>query len=61
MTTRKIHRALRAYGAGGPGQHGLWEDPRVPANAGIDIDWHIAQARAAGHARLDALFIGSAA
>ncbi|BCY08127.1 NtaA/DmoA family FMN-dependent monooxygenase [Actinoplanes sp. L3-i22] len=57
MTTRKIHLALRAYGVGGPGQHSLWKDPRVPNNASIDIDWYIAQARAAEHARFDALFI----
>ena len=36
--TRKIQLALRAYGVGGPGQHGLWKDPRVPKNASIDIN-----------------------
>ncbi|GIE91841.1 NtaA/DmoA family FMN-dependent monooxygenase [Actinoplanes regularis] len=57
MTTRKIRLALRAYGVGGPGQHSLWKDPRIPKNASIDIDWYIAQAKAAEHARFDALFI----
>ncbi|WKU07175.1 NtaA/DmoA family FMN-dependent monooxygenase [Micromonospora sp. HUAS LYJ1] len=55
--TRQIRLALRAYGVGGPGQHGLWKDPRVPNNASIDIDWYIAQAKAAEHATFDALFI----
>lgn len=55
--TRQIRLALRAYGVGGPGQHNLWKDPRVPKNASIDIDWYIAQAVAAEHAKFDALFI----
>lgn len=55
--TRQIRLALRAYGVGGPGQHSLWKDPRVPKNASIDIDWYIAQAKAAEHAAFDALFI----
>jgi FMN-dependent oxidoreductase (nitrilotriacetate monooxygenase family) len=55
--TRQIRLALRAYGVGGPGQHSLWKDPRVPKNASIDIDWYIAQAKAAEHATFDALFI----
>lgn len=44
--TRQIRLALRAYGVGGPGQHSLWKDPRVPKNASTDIDWYIAQAKA---------------
>jgi FMN-dependent oxidoreductase (nitrilotriacetate monooxygenase family) len=55
--TRQIRLALRAYGVGGPGQHSLWKDPRVPANASIDIDWYIAQAKAAEEAAFDALFV----
>jgi len=55
--TRQLKLALRAYGVGGPGQHNLWKDPRIPKNASIDIDWYIAQAKAAEHARFDALFI----
>ncbi|MGF7233713.1 MAG: NtaA/DmoA family FMN-dependent monooxygenase [Frankia sp.] len=55
--TRKIRLALRAYGVGGPGQHSLWKDPRVPKNASTDIRWYIAQAQAAEHATFDAFFI----
>ncbi|MFJ4693068.1 LLM class flavin-dependent oxidoreductase [Streptomyces sp. NPDC088766] len=55
--SRKIHLALHPYGVGGPGQHGLWKDPRVAKNASIDIDYYIRQAQAAEHALFDALFI----
>ncbi|WP_122615420.1 NtaA/DmoA family FMN-dependent monooxygenase [Streptomyces sp. Tu 4128] len=54
---RKIHLALHPYGVGGPGQHGLWKDPRVAKNASIDIGYYIRQAQAAEHALFDALFI----
>ena len=55
--SRTLHIALSAYGVGGPGQHGLWKDKRVPKNASIDIDWYIDQAKKAEAAKLDALFI----
>ncbi|MCK9895938.1 NtaA/DmoA family FMN-dependent monooxygenase [Frankia sp. AgB32] len=55
--TRTLHLALSAYGVGGPGQHGLWKDPRVPANASIDIDYYIRQAKTAEAALFDAYFI----
>lgn len=55
--SRRIHLALHPYGVGGPGQHGLWKDPRVAKNASIDINYYIAQAQAAEHALFDALFI----
>lgn len=55
--SRQLRLALRPYGVGGPGQHSLWKDPRIPKNASIDIDWYIAQAKAAEHARFDAFFI----
>ncbi|MFI8092246.1 NtaA/DmoA family FMN-dependent monooxygenase [Streptomyces sp. NPDC086080] len=55
--SRKIHLALHPYGVGGPGQHGLWKDPRVAKNASIDINYYIQQAQAAEHALFDALFI----
>ncbi|MCA1217499.1 NtaA/DmoA family FMN-dependent monooxygenase [Streptomyces sp. 8L] len=55
--TRKIHLALHPYGVGGPGQHGLWKDPRVAKNASIDINYYIRLAQAAEHALFDALFI----
>ncbi|HWB36572.1 MAG TPA: NtaA/DmoA family FMN-dependent monooxygenase, partial [Rugosimonospora sp.] len=55
--SRQLRLALRPYGVGGPGQHSLWKDPRIPKNASIDIDWYIAQAKAAEHAKFDAFFI----
>ncbi|MFJ5272907.1 LLM class flavin-dependent oxidoreductase [Streptomyces sp. NPDC088358] len=55
--SRTLHLALHPYGVGGPGQHGLWKDPRVAKNASIDINYYIAQAKAAEHALFDALFI----
>ncbi|MFD4576608.1 LLM class flavin-dependent oxidoreductase [Streptomyces sp. NPDC058417] len=55
--SRRLHLALHPYGVGGPGQHGLWKDPRVAKNASIDIQYYIRQAQAAEHALFDALFI----
>ena len=55
--TRQIRLALRAYGVGGPGQHSLWKDPRVPKNASIDIDWYVRQAREAEASGFDFVFI----
>jgi FMN-dependent oxidoreductase (nitrilotriacetate monooxygenase family) len=55
--TRKLHLAVAAYGVGGPGQHGLWKDPRVPKNASIDIQHYIRQAQLAEQALFDAFFI----
>ncbi|MGP2442088.1 NtaA/DmoA family FMN-dependent monooxygenase [Streptomyces sp. JW3] len=55
--SRTLHLALHPYGVGGPGQHGLWKDPRVAKNASIDIGYYIRQAQAAEHALFDALFI----
>ncbi|MEV1021385.1 LLM class flavin-dependent oxidoreductase [Streptomyces sp. NPDC050264] len=57
MSRKKIHLALHPYGVGGPGQHGLWKDPRVAKNASIDINYYIRQAQAAEHALFDALFV----
>ncbi|GAB3596510.1 NtaA/DmoA family FMN-dependent monooxygenase [Microbacterium tumbae] len=57
MTDRKLKIALSVYGVGGPGQHSLWKDPRIPKNASIDIDWYIARAKQAEAALFDALFI----
>jgi FMN-dependent oxidoreductase (nitrilotriacetate monooxygenase family) len=54
---RTLHLALSAYGVGGPGQHGLWKDPRVPNNASVDIDYYLRQARTAEAALFDAFFI----
>ncbi|WP_037915307.1 LLM class flavin-dependent oxidoreductase [Actinacidiphila yeochonensis] len=55
--SRTLHLALHPFGVGGPGQHGLWKDPRVAKNASIDINYYIRQAQAAEHALFDALFI----
>jgi len=55
--SRKLHLALHPYGVGGPGQHGLWKDPRVANDASIDINYYIQQAQAAEHALFDALII----
>jgi FMN-dependent oxidoreductase (nitrilotriacetate monooxygenase family) len=57
MTERKLKLALSVYGVGGPGQHSLWKDPRIPNDASIDIRWYIARAKQAEAALLDALFI----
>ncbi|SNQ48945.1 putative monooxygenase MoxC [Frankia canadensis] len=54
---RTLHLALSAYGVGGPGQHGLWKDQRVPKNASVDIDYYIRQAQTAEAALFDAYFI----
>lgn len=53
----RLRLALHPFGVGGPGQHGLWKDPRIAKNASIDIDWYIAQAKAAEAALFDAFFI----
>ncbi|WP_406413163.1 LLM class flavin-dependent oxidoreductase [Streptomyces halstedii] len=55
--SRTIHLALHPYGVGGPGQHGLWKDPRVAKDSSIDVRHYIQQAQAAEHALFDALFI----
>lgn len=57
MSERKLKLALSVYGVGGPGQHSLWKDARIPKNASIDIDWYIARAKQAEAALFDALFI----
>ena len=57
MTSRKLRLALHPYGVGGPGQHGLWKDPRVAKDASIDIRHYIDLAQAAEAALFDALFI----
>jgi FMN-dependent oxidoreductase (nitrilotriacetate monooxygenase family) len=54
---RTLHLALSVYGVGGPGQHGLWKDPRVPKDASVDIDYYIRHAQTAEAALFDALFI----
>jgi FMN-dependent oxidoreductase (nitrilotriacetate monooxygenase family) len=55
--TRKLHFGLHPYGVGGPGQDGLWKDPRIAKNASIDINYYIAQAKLAESGLFDAFFI----
>ena len=54
---RKLHFGLHPYGVGGPGQDGLWKDPRVAKNASIDIGYYIQQAKLAESGLFDAFFI----
>jgi FMN-dependent oxidoreductase (nitrilotriacetate monooxygenase family) len=54
---RKLHLAVAVYGVGGPGQHGLWKDPRIAKNASIDINTYIKTAQLGEQALFDALFI----
>jgi FMN-dependent oxidoreductase (nitrilotriacetate monooxygenase family) len=44
-------------GVGGPGQDGLWRDPRIAKNASIDINWYIEQAKLAEQGLFDAFFV----
>jgi len=55
--TRKLHFGLHPYGVGGPGQDGLWKDPRIAKNASIDINYYIEQAQIAERGLFDAFFI----
>ena len=54
---RKLHFGLHPYGVGGPGQDGLWKDPRVAKNASTDISYYIQQAKLAESGLFDAFFI----
>jgi FMN-dependent oxidoreductase (nitrilotriacetate monooxygenase family) len=55
--SRKLHFGLHPYGVGGPGQDGLWKDPRIAKNASIDIGYYIEQAQIAERGLFDAFFI----
>jgi FMN-dependent oxidoreductase (nitrilotriacetate monooxygenase family) len=55
--SRKLHFGLHPYGVGGPGQDGLWKDPRVAKNASIDIGYYVQQAKLAERGLFDAFFI----
>jgi FMN-dependent oxidoreductase (nitrilotriacetate monooxygenase family) len=55
--SKQLHFGLRVYGVGGPGQDGLWKDPRIAKNASIDINYYIAQAQEAERGLFDAFFI----
>ena len=57
MSRQHLNFGLRVYGVGGPGQDGLWKDPRIAKNASIDINYYIAQAQEAERGLFDAFFI----
>ncbi|MDY0910198.1 LLM class flavin-dependent oxidoreductase [Microbacterium sp. CFBP9034] len=57
MTKRQLKLGLVLTGAGGPGNHNLWLDPAVPADASVDIEWYIAHAQKAEAAKFDLVFI----
>jgi len=55
--SRKLHLALAPLGVGGPGQDGLWKDPRVAKNASVDINYYIRLAKLAEGGLFDAFFV----
>ena len=55
--SRTLHLALAPLGVGGPGQDGLWKDPRVAKNASVDIDYYIKIAQVAERGLFDVFFI----
>ncbi|GGD65314.1 LLM class flavin-dependent oxidoreductase [Microbacterium murale] len=57
MTKRQLKLGLVLTGSGGPGNHNLWLDPEIPANASVDIDWYIEYAKKAEEAKFDLVFI----
>lgn len=57
MTTRQLKLGLVLTGSGGPGNHNLWLDPAIPADASVDIEWYIAHAQKAEAAKFDLVFI----
>ncbi len=54
---RKLHLALVPLGVGGPGQDGVWKDPRVAKDASTDIRYYIELAQLAEQGLFDAFFI----
>src|ERR1700677_2265778 len=54
---RQLKLGAVTMGAGGPGQHYLWLDPEIPADASVNITWYIEQARLAEEAKFDLIFI----
>lgn len=57
MTNRQLKLGLVLTPSGGPGNHNLWLDPAIPANASVDIDWYIEYAKKAEAAKFDLIFI----
>jgi FMN-dependent oxidoreductase (nitrilotriacetate monooxygenase family) len=54
---RQLKLGAVTYGTGGPGQPYLWLDEDIPADASVNIDWYIEQARLAEEAKFDLIFI----
>jgi len=54
-TTRQLHLGAILEGVGA--DHASWHDPALPGDASIDIDWYIANARAAEQSLFDLVFI----
>ncbi|KAA9160118.1 NtaA/DmoA family FMN-dependent monooxygenase [Amycolatopsis acidicola] len=57
MSRRTLKLGEVLLGVGGPGQHNTWLDPRIPANASVDVNWYLARAREAEAAKFDLVFI----
>jgi FMN-dependent oxidoreductase (nitrilotriacetate monooxygenase family) len=57
MSRQTLKLGAVLLGVGGPGQHGTWLSPEIPADASVDIRWYIARAQAAEAARFDLVFI----
>jgi FMN-dependent oxidoreductase (nitrilotriacetate monooxygenase family) len=57
MSPRTLKLGAVLLGVGGPGQHGTWLSPEIPANASTDIRWYIARAQEAEAAKFDLIFI----
>jgi len=53
--TRRLHLGAILEGVGA--DHASWQDPDLPGDASIDIDWYIENARAAEAAKFDLVFI----
>jgi FMN-dependent oxidoreductase (nitrilotriacetate monooxygenase family) len=57
MSRRTLKLGAVLLGVGGPGQHGTWLSPEIPADASVDIRWYIARAQDAEAAKFDLVFI----
>src|SRR5580693_2194416 len=54
---RQIKLGVVPMGVGGPGNHNLWLDEDIPADASVNIEWYIDVARQAEAAKFDLIFI----
>lgn len=57
MSARTLKLGAILLGVGGPGQHNTWLSPDVAADASVDVQWYIAQAKQAEAAKFDLVFI----